>query len=148
MNEELAIGSAIVLGLITGVSPLGAAEATALAAGALPSVPHRAAVIVVFTAAHVAAKMAWYGLGRLESRVTRPSLRARIDRAHAFAAAHPVGSLGVTFASATVSMPPFHLFTLAAGIVRAPFVPLLVVAFLGRLIRFSVIAAFPLLWIG
>lgn len=148
MDDTLAIGTALVLGLATGASPVALAEATALAAGSLPTVPARASVLVAFTAGHVAGKSLWYALGRLESRITRPALRQRLDQAKAFAAAHPAAGAGVTFSAATISLPPFHLLTLAAGIVRAPFRVFLPVAFAGRLLRFAGIAAFPMLWRG
>lgn len=139
----IALGSALGVGFVSGAAPVTFAEATALAAAAIPSLTLRAAVIVVFTAGHVAGKALWYWLGTLESRVTRPSLRAWLDRAHAVADGHPAVSLSVAAASAAVSIPPFHVLAVAAGIVRSPAVPFFLVAFAGRLIRFGALAAFP-----
>jgi membrane protein YqaA with SNARE-associated domain len=137
------LGSAVGVGVMSGAVPVAVAEATALAAAAVPTPGLRIAVLVAFTAGHVAGKALWYWLGTLETRVSRPSLRAWIDRAHTYAAEHPSVSLGVTFSSATISLPPFHLTAIAAGIVRAPLATFLATAFAGRLVRFSAIAAFP-----
>ncbi len=134
---------AVMVGLASGALPVAVAEATALAAAAIPSPATRAWVLVFFTAGHVGGKVLWYAIGRLEQQVVRPGLRRHLDRAKRVAAEHPVMGAGVTAASATVSLPPFHLLTLAAGIVKAPLGLFVVVAFLGRLVRFSAIAAFP-----
>lgn len=136
----MAVGAALGAGFISGAVTIALAEATALAAGAVPSTT-RIAVIVAFTVGHVAGKGLWYWAGTQERRITRPSLRRWIERAHAFAATHPTLNLGVTFTSAAISVPPFHVMAVTAGIVRTPAVPFFVVAFVGRLLRFGVIAA-------
>jgi membrane protein YqaA with SNARE-associated domain len=142
VNAEwwLAVGAALGAGFVSGAVTIVLAEATALAAGAAPSTA-RIAVIVAFTVGHVAGKGLWYWAGTQEQRITRPSLRRWIDRAHTLAAQHPTMSLGVTFTSAAISLPPFHLTAITAGIVRTPVVPFFAVAFVGRLLRFGLIAA-------
>jgi membrane protein YqaA with SNARE-associated domain len=140
-----AVGSAFLLGFVVGAFPAGAAELIALAVGALPSAPLRAVVLAVFTAGHVVGKLLWYWLGTLEAHVTERHLRAWIDRARSVAAEHPRIGIGVTFAAAVASAPPFHLVAIAAGIVRAPVLGFAAIAFIGRLLRFSVLAAFPAL---
>lgn len=134
-----AVGAAFGAGFVSGAVTIALAEATALAAGAIPAATS-IGVIVAFTAGHVAGKGLWYWVGTQERRITRPSLRRPIDRAKTFAEAHPSISLGVTFTSAAVSLPPFHLMAITAGIVRTPIVPFFVVAFVGRLLRFGVLA--------
>ena len=99
----VAIGSAALIGFLLGALPAGAAEAIALAAGAIPSPRLRAAVLVAFTAGHVGGKMLWYALGRLGSRITQPSLRRWIDRAKTLTEQHPTLGLGVVATSASVS---------------------------------------------
>ena len=138
----MAVGAALGAGFVSGAVTIALAEATALAAGAVPSAT-RIAVIIAFTIGHVAGKGLWYWAGTQERRITRPSLRRWIDRAHTLAAQHPALSLGVTFTSAAVSLPPFHLMAITAGIVRAPVVPFFAVAFVGRLLRFALIASAP-----
>ena len=139
----LAVGTALGAGFVSGAVTIALAELTALGAAAVESPSLRIAVVVAFTLGHVAGKGLWYWAGTQERRITRPSLRRWIDRAHTMAAQHPTLSLGVTFSSAAVSLPPFHLAAITAGIVRTPVVPFFVVAFLGRLLRFSLIA-----WVG
>lgn len=139
----MAMGSAFAAGLLLGALPAGAAEAVALAIGAIPSLQLRAAVLVVFTAGHVAGKALWYLVGTLESGVTWPRLRAWMDRARDLAARHPKVSLSVAVTSSLASIPPFHLMAVAAGIVHSPPLPFFAVAFAGRLVRFAALAAFP-----
>lgn len=141
----VAIGSAALIGFLLGALPAGAAEVIALAVGAIPSPRLRAAVLVAFTAGHVAGKMLWYALGRLGSRVRHAALRRWIERAETVAARHPTLGLSVVATGAAVSVPPFHLVAIAAGIVRAPMIPFYLVAFAGRLLRFAVLSAFPAL---
>lgn len=137
-----ALVSAFGAGVFSGAIPVTVAEATVLAAGAaMPSGPLTVAVLVVFTLGHVTGKGLWYWLGTLESRITHPRLRTWIDRARSVVSRHPRVGFGVAAASATVSVPPFHLLAIAAGMVRTPPVPLFCVAFIGRLIRFGAIAA-------
>jgi membrane protein DedA with SNARE-associated domain len=135
-----AVGAALGAGFVSGAVTIALAEATALGAGAVPSSSLRIAVIVAFTLGHVAGKGLWYWAGTQERRITRPSLRRWIDRAHTLAAQHPTLSLGVIFTSAAVSLPPFHLTAVTAGIVRTPAVQFFALAFVGRLLRFGLIA--------
>jgi membrane protein YqaA with SNARE-associated domain len=139
----MALGSALGAGFLLGALPVGAAEAIALAAGAIPSVQLRAGVIVVFTAGHVSGKALWYLLGTLESRVRRPQLRRWIERARAITERHPGLGLGVTAMSAVTSVPPFHLVAIAGGLLHSPAIPFFGVSFAGRLFRFGALAAFP-----
>lgn len=139
----MALASAFAIGLFLGAIPAGAAEVVALAIGAIPSMHLRGAVLVTFTAGHVLGKVLWYWLGTLEKQVTYARLRTWIERARQVAAQHPTVGLTVAATSSAVSIPPFHLMAVAAGIVRSPPVPFFAVAFAGRLLRFAAIAAFP-----
>jgi membrane protein YqaA with SNARE-associated domain len=139
----LEVPAALVAGVTSGLLPIAFAEASALAAAAVPDLPLRALVLVVFTVGHVAGKAVWYWLGAQEAHVTHPGLRRRLDRARQVVTTHPTASISVMLASATISTPPFHLTAIAAGIVRAPVGMFLTTAFVGRLARFSAIAAVP-----
>ena len=141
----MALASALIVGLFLGAIPAGAAEAVALAIGAIPSFHVRAAVLVVFTAGHVMGKVVWYWLGTLESQVTHPRLRGWLERSRELAARHPTVGLSVAATSSFASIPPFHLMAVAAGIVRSPAVSFFAVAYVGRLVRFTGLAAFPAL---
>lgn len=142
----MTIAAAFLVGLTTGLFPFALAEATALAAGAIASPFARLGVLVAFSAGHVLGKMVWYTAGRAEQWIRNPRMRAHIEKAKVAAAEHPSASIGVIASSATLSLPPFHLLTLAAGIVKAPPLRFALVAFVGRLIRFGAIAAFPRLF--
>lgn len=140
MTEVIA---ALIAGVTSGLLPIAFGEATALAAAAVPDLTLRAIVLVTFTTGHVAGKTLWYWLGTQEARVTHPGLRRRLDQARQVVNTHPTASFSVMLTSATISAPPFQLTAIAAGIVRAPVAMFLVTAFIGRLVRFSVIAAVP-----
>ncbi len=142
----MTLGAAFLVGLTTGLFPFALAEATALAAGAIASPFERTGVLIAFTAGHVLGKMAWYAAARAERWIRHPKIRAQIEKARVAAARHPIAGVGVIASSATLSLPPFHLLTLAAGIVKAPPVRFALVAFAGRLVRFGAIAAFPRLF--
>jgi membrane protein YqaA with SNARE-associated domain len=139
----VALGSALVVGFVLGITPAGAAEAVALAAAAIPSMRLRIGVVVAFTAGHLIAKAVWFWLGTFESRVKRPRLRAWIERARTLAMRHPKLGLGLTATSAVTSVPPFHVIAMAGGLVHSPPVPFFAVAFAGRLVRFGALAASP-----
>lgn len=135
--------AALIAGVSSGLLPIAFAEASALGAAAVPDLTLRAIVLVIFTAGHVAGKSVWYWIGTQEAHVRRPGLRRRLDQAREVVSAHPTASISVMFASATISTPPFQLTAIAAGIVRAPLATFLITAFIGRLVRFSAIAAVP-----
>lgn len=139
----MALGSALAIGLLVGALPAGASEAIALVVGAIPSLRLRIGVLVIFTAGHVLGKVLWYWLGTLESQVTYRRLRVWTERARDLAERHPKVGLGVAATSSLLSIPPFHLMAVAAGIVHSPPVPFFAVAFGGRLTRFAALAAFP-----
>jgi membrane protein YqaA with SNARE-associated domain len=146
MESTTALWGALVVGLLTGLAPVGTAEATALAVGALPSWPIRAATLGVFTLGHVVGKMLWFWAGTCESRVTWPWLRRGLDRARAVATAHPTLGTTVMFTSAVASLPPFQLMASAAGMVGTRWTTFFLIALAGRLIRFSAIASVPALF--
>src|SRR5688572_10098550 len=108
--------SALASGFITGLIPIGLAEAAALGIGTLQP-PERALLLLgAFTVAHVAGKAPWYFLGRSADRVTAryPRAKAQVEKARALMAKHPVYGLGVLAAAAFASVPPFHLAAIAA----------------------------------
>jgi len=141
-----ALWGALVVGLLTGLAPVAAAEATALAVGALPSWPLRLVTLGVFTLGHVGGKMLWFWVGTCESRVTWPWLRRWLDRARTVASAYPTVGTSVMFTSAVASLPPFQLMATAAGMVRTAWPLFFAIAYVGRLIRFTAIASVPSLF--
>jgi membrane protein YqaA with SNARE-associated domain len=141
----MALASAAGIGGLFGLLPVGAAELVAIGIGAMPAGGLRTAVLLAFTAGHVAGKSLWYAVGTLESTIRQPRLRVWIDRARALSAQHPAMGLAVLAGGATLSLPPFHLVAIWAGLVRVPVWVFVMVSFGGRLIRFGALAAFPAL---
>ncbi len=150
-SPAAALWSAGVLGFLVGLVPIGLAEVMALAIGAVQPPELALSMLLVFTLAHVAGKVGWYVLGTFADRVTHARSRALIARARAVLSRYPHYSLSVLGLSALVSVPPFHLAAIAAGIVRLPFVRFVIVCLSGRLVRFGLLASVPALirgWLG
>lgn len=137
--------SAIATGFFTSLVPIGLAEATALALGAVQPPLVALSLLSAFTIAHVAGKLAWYWLGTTADRVTERSPRttALIERSRAIMARHPRYSAGVLASAAVASLPPFHLAAIAAGIAKVPAWRFLLISLVGRSIRFGLIASVP-----
>jgi len=137
--------SAIATGFVTGLLPIGLAEAAALTIGAVQPPGLALTLLAAFTAAHVAGKIGWYFLGTAADRLTdrSPRLQGYVAKARELMAQHPIYSAGVLAAAAVASIPPFHLAAIAAGITRMSFGVFLVVCLCGRAVRFAAIAAVP-----
>lgn len=144
-SPAIAFWSAMASGFITGLLPIGLAEAAALAIGAVQPARLALALLGVFTVAHVAGKVGWYWLGTRADRVTEhsPRTHAFILKARAMMERHPAYGAGVLATAALASVPPFHLAAIAAGIVRVPFWRFLLICLAGRAARFALIASVP-----
>ena len=145
MDGSASLLGALVVGVLTGLAPVAAAEVTALAMGAL-SVPTMVMMLAVFTLGHVGGKMLWFWVGTCESRISHPWLRRWLDRARTVAAAHPRVGVGVAMTSAVASVPPFQLMAIAAGMVGTRGPVFFTIAYAGRFIRFALIAGVPTLF--
>jgi membrane protein YqaA with SNARE-associated domain len=144
-SPPVALGSAAAAGFAAGILPIGIAEALAVAIGVVLPVELAIAMWVVYTIAHVAAKTPWYWLGAHSDRVMHPWAKRHIARSRAFLAARPSYGTGVLALSALLSVPPFHLSSIAAGITHIPFGRFVAICLSGRLVRFGVLAAAPAL---
>jgi len=142
-SPALALGSAALLGFLTGIVPIGAAEVTALAIGLVAPRWLAYAMCVAFTLSHVAAKVPWYWLGSHAERVSGGRSERYLARARTMLADRPEYGRGLLLASATLSVPPFHLAAIAAGLVRMRFVPFVTACLAGRLLRFGVLVTAP-----
>lgn len=150
-SPAAALWSAGVLGLLVGFVPIGLAEVLAIAIGAVQPPGLALSMLLVFTVMHVLGKVGWYVLGRHADRVTHVRSRALIERARGVLSRYPHYSLSVLGVSALVSVPPFHLSSIAAGIVKMPFARFVLVCLSGRLMRFGLLASVPALirgWLG
>ncbi len=133
----------MVLGFATGIIPIGAAEAAALAIGLVAPRWLALAMCLVFTLAHVGAKLPWYWAGSHAERVSGPRAAKYISRARQLLAERPQYGGGLLLMSAVLSVPPFHLAAIAAGLTRMAFVPFFAACLTGRLVRFGVLVTAP-----
>ena len=140
-----ALAAAALAGFLTGILPVGLAEAGAIAIG-IGAPPRLAlAMLVAFTLAHVGAKLPWYWLGTVADRARSRRAVAAIAKARAFLGAHPAYGTGLLAVSAVASVPPFHLAAIAAGIVRIPVLRFTAICLGGRFVRFWILGAAPML---
>ena len=142
-SPALALWSAAAAGVATGIVPIGLAAATALAIGLVMPRWLAFAMGLAFTLGHVAAKLPWYALGRHADRVVGGVGAKYVARAKAMLDARPTYGIGVLGLSAVLSVPPFHLAAIGAGLVRLPFVPFVTTCLAGRLLRFGVLVTAP-----
>lgn len=142
-SPTVALWSAVAAGVATGILPIGLAEATALAIGLVSPRWLAFAMGVAFTLGHVAAKLPWYALGRHADRAMGRFGARYVARARELLAARPGYGVGVLGLSAVLSVPPFHLAAIAAGLARVPFLPFALTCFGGRLLRFGVLVTAP-----
>lgn len=142
-SPALALGSAALAGFAAGILPIGLAEALAVAIGVVLPIELAIAMWAVFTLAHVAAKTPWYWLGAHSDCVMHPWAMRHIARGRAFLASRPHYGTGVLMLSALLSVPPFHLSSIAAGLTHIPFGRFVAICLSGRLVRFGVLAAAP-----
>lgn len=139
----IALPTAFLTGALSGIVPSGMAEALALAIGFVEPPSLALGMWLSFTVGHVAAKLPWYWLGANAERVRWARGQRWIARARAMLERRPQYGLGVLGLSALTSVPPFHLASIAAGLVRVPVMPFVLLCLVGRLARFGVLALAP-----
>lgn len=142
-SPATALASAFLLGVLMGAIPLGAAELLVLLLAGLEPRSLVLPLVLVMTAGHVGGKLLWYWAGAQHDRIRHPWVRRQVAAAEQYLRARPHLGLGALAASALVSVPPFHLTAIGAGVVRAPVVVFLAVAFVGRAVRFGALATVP-----
>ncbi len=142
-SPALALGSAALLGFATGIIPIGAAEAAALAIGLVSPRWLALTMCLVFTLAHVGAKLPWYWLGAHAERASGERGKRYLARARQMLADRPRYGGGILLTSAVLSVPPFHLAAIAAGLTRMAFLPFVTACLAGRLLRFGVLVTAP-----
>jgi len=138
-----ALVSALVLGWVMGAIPTGAAELLVLAIASVRPQALVLPLVLVMTAGHVAGKLVWYWAATQQHRVRQPWLRRHLDLADNFLHRHPTFGVSALVSSAVVSLPPYHLAVIGAGLVRMPLWLFLSASFAGRATRFVVIASIP-----
>ena len=120
---------------------MGLAEVAALGLGAVRPAGLSWALLAAFTVGHVAAKVPWYLIGRAADRTPHPPHRRMVERARALLAERPHFGTGLLGVSALTSIPPFHLASIAAGVLGIPCWRLLIPCLAGRAIRFGLLGA-------
>lgn len=138
-----ALASAFLLGFLMGAIPLGAAEVLVLLLAGLEPRVMVVPLVLVMTAGHVGGKLLWYLAGAQHHRITHRWLRRQVDAAELYMRARPKLGLGALAMSALVSVPPFHLTAIGAGVLRSPVLVFSAVAFVGRALRFGALATVP-----
>ena len=139
-SPPVALWSSAALGFLVGMAPVGLAEVLAVAIGTVRPPRLALAMLLVFTLAHVTAKVLWYWVGWFADRAPHARTREAIAKARALLARHPAYGLVALGASAVLSVPPFHLAAIASGIARLPFGRFVAVCLAGRLVRFGALA--------
>jgi membrane protein YqaA with SNARE-associated domain len=142
-SQGVTLLTALGLGLFFGAVPAGASELLAIAAGAVTPRSMIVPLLLVLTLGHVLGKVLWYWLGTLGPRIRHPRAQAWVTNAHHFAEQHPALGVGTLFSSAVTSVPPFHMTVIAAGVVHMPIPVFITTAFVGRLLRFGLVALMP-----
>ncbi len=142
-TPEAALVSAVLLGFLMGAVPVGAAEVLILLIAGLEPRSIVVPLVLVMTAGHVAGKLLWYWAGTQHHRIRQPWLRRQVDAGERFMRARPRIGLGALASSALVSLPPFHVTAIGAGVVRSPLLVFVLVAYAGRAARFAAIATVP-----
>ncbi len=120
---------------------MGLAEVAALGLGTVRPAGLSWALLAAFTVGHVAAKVPWYLIGRAADRTPHPRAQRMVDRARAMLAQRPSFGTGLLGVSAVTSLPPFHLASIAAGLLAIPFWRFLILCLVGRAIRFGLLGA-------
>ena len=142
-SPPAALASAFLLGGLMGAIPVGAAELLVLLIAGLEPRGLVVPLLLVMTLGHVLGKLLWYWAGTHHHRIRHSWLRRQVDVAEAFLRTRPTLGLTALATSALISVPPFHLTAIGAGVVRSPVLVFLLVAFVGRALRFGAIAMVP-----
>ena len=100
-------------------------------------------VALAATCGQMTAKSLIYATGRGLVRLPLRSLGNRLQKVHDGMTHHKAGVFALMFVSALTGLPPYYVVSFAAGLLETPFLPFFGAGFTGRLIRFSIFAAFP-----
>jgi membrane protein YqaA with SNARE-associated domain len=142
-TPALAFLSTFVVGMASALIPVINAELFIIFLGTVASRQMLPWLVLVSTVSHMAGKAVLYYAGRAADRLPDGWLKTKILRAQKSTHDHDRMGGALVFTSSLVGLPPFYVITVASGVVRLPFVTYMVAGFVGRLIRFGLIAAFP-----
>lgn len=129
--------------LLSAVIPVVNIEIYLLGASALAPREMVIPLIVAGTLGQVIGKIALYYAGNGALKMPGKRLQAALQKMNTQMQERPHMGSALVFASATLGLPPYYLVTLAAGAARMNLPMFLVVSFIGRLIRFTIVVAVP-----
>lgn len=129
--------------LLSAVIPVVNIEIYLLGASALAPREMVIPLIVAGTLGQVIGKIALYYAGTGALKMPGKRLQEALQKMNTQMQARPNMGHALVFASATLGLPPYYLVTLAAGAARMNLPMFLVVSFIGRLIRFTIVVAVP-----
>ncbi|MEN8375171.1 MAG: VTT domain-containing protein [Gemmatimonadota bacterium] len=136
-------------GVASGFIPIFNAELYVIGGAALSGRAGTAAVVIAMTLGQMIGKVLLYYAGRGAIRMPlRQSHREKLELASERLDNSRLGTAPFLFVSAATGWPPFYVVSILAGMLRLGFWMFLTTGFLGRLIRFAVIALFPQLLVG
>nr|HEX4315272.1 hypothetical protein [Kofleriaceae bacterium] len=139
-------GAAIVIGMISSAVPIGGAEAfVATVVIAWTRDPWLVVLIGVLVAfGQIAAKVPMYYGARGATRLANPAPDGKLARVKRWVERWKNSPILLTMVSAITGVPPFYLLPLFAGMLELSLEMLLVVGFIGRVIRFVAIGLIAL----
>jgi membrane protein YqaA with SNARE-associated domain len=134
---------ALVVGLVSSLSPISPTEPILLGLAAFAPTPLLLLVVVLATVGHMAAKTVVYLGSRSAAPVVPARHRARLQQVRALVARRPGVQRLTVLVSALSSVPPFYLVTVCCGVVRMPLRDYVVAGTIGRALRFGALALLP-----
>ena len=129
--------------VVSGLVPFVNAELFLLAASAAAPRSLAIPLVLAATAGQMTAKVAMYGVGRGVVRIPGERMKRWIAEAETRAQTRPVAGAGLVLVSAASGIPPFYVMSIASGILRFPFIPFVILGFVGRFIRFGAVVLGP-----
>lgn len=132
--------------VIGGLVPLSPLEPLLIGVAMLGRPSLMVAVVVIATATQMVAKTGLFLASRKALTVLSPRKRAFLERAGAHLAGRRWLQILTLFVSSIFSLPPFYLVTVTCGALQLPVRDYVVVATIGRVIRFSALMMLPRLF--
>ncbi len=138
--EIAVLASAFAVSVASGLVPFVNAEVVVAAAAVAVPASQQWLMVTVCSLGQMIAKAALYALARwLPQRLPARAVR-HLDRASEKAARLQRAGWPLILVSAFSGLPPFYVVSLAAGTVRVNFAAFLSIGFVGRWVRFAVLA--------
>ncbi len=141
-------GATLVVAALSGIIPIINAEVYLVAVALLTrSVPLAIVLGLIVAAGQMIAKIGIYKAFALgaDKAATKPKYAAKLEKAQKLMEKWKDKPLVLTFVSASVGLPPFFIVSALAGMLKINFKAFMLLGFLGRSIRFCLIAVLAVL---